>query len=73
LSGTVVTIDAMAASGDCRQIIASKPTCTGGQAEQGLLAEQVRDSFSCSFRCGGGRNRLRPRTSERRTCAVIAD
>jgi predicted transposase YbfD/YdcC len=76
LSGTVVTIDAMGCQREiARQIIAKKADYVlAVKQNQGLLAEQVRDSFLLlpsaavaeEIDCGHGR-------VERRTCAVIAD
>jgi predicted transposase YbfD/YdcC len=76
LTGTVVTIDAMGCQrGIARQIIAKKADYVLAVKEnQGLLAEQVKDSFLLldadavaeEIDCGHGR-------VERRKCSVMAD
>jgi len=76
LTGTVVTIDAMGCQREiAKQIIAKKADYVlAVKDNQGLLAEQVRDSFllldfdavSESIDCGHGR-------VEQRRCSVIAD
>ncbi len=74
LTGTVVTIDAMGCQrGIARQIVAKKADYVLAVKEnQGLLAEQVKDSFlTVGLRRSGRGNRLWPRTG--RATQVLGD
>jgi len=75
LAGTVVTVDAMGCQREIASLIVEKKAdyVLAVKGNQGLLAEQVRESFLLLNSMRSAKNRLRPRRVEQRRCSVIAD